>query len=131
MKSLMPSLLFTLISFITVTGYKIGAVLREREDAHIAAAIQYTVDWLNRRGIYGEIEYLIDYLVDVDHYAALKKVERYFAEEKFLFPDSFGDLSRAFTDSNHWSSPYQKDGQMWWRHRISDDENFPVGPLAI
>ncbi|VDM52506.1 unnamed protein product [Angiostrongylus costaricensis] len=50
-----------------------GAVLREREDAHIVATIQYTVDWLNQRGIYGEIEYLIDYLADVDHYAALKK----------------------------------------------------------
>ncbi|KAK6045785.1 hypothetical protein COOONC_16709 [Cooperia oncophora] len=50
-----------------------GAVLREKEDAHIAAAIQYTVEWLNQRGIYGEVEYLIDYLDDVDHYDALKK----------------------------------------------------------
>ncbi|KAK5974779.1 hypothetical protein GCK32_013951, partial [Trichostrongylus colubriformis] len=53
--------------------YKIGAVLREKEDAHIAAAIQFTVEWLNQRGIYGEVEYLIDYLDDVDHYDALKK----------------------------------------------------------
>ncbi|PIO76787.1 hypothetical protein TELCIR_01130 [Teladorsagia circumcincta] len=53
----------------------LGAVLREKEDAHIAAAIQYTVEWLNQRGVYGEVEYLIDYLDDVDHYDALKKGE--------------------------------------------------------
>ncbi|WKX90931.1 hypothetical protein Q1695_009628 [Nippostrongylus brasiliensis] len=65
-------------------GYKIGAVLREKEDAHIAAAIQYTVEWLNQRGVYGEIEYLIDYLDDIDHYDALKKACSMFERDRVI-----------------------------------------------
>ncbi|KAK6013317.1 Ligand-gated ion channel, partial [Ostertagia ostertagi] len=60
------------------------AVLREKEDAHIAAAIQYTVEWLNQRGVYGEVEYLIDYLDDVDHYDALKKACSMFERDRVI-----------------------------------------------
>ncbi|CAI4225801.1 unnamed protein product [Auanema sp. JU1783] len=59
--------------FLTAQTYKIGAILREVEDAHIAAAIQYTCEWLNQRGIYGNIEYLIEYIPLLDHYEAIKK----------------------------------------------------------
>ncbi|KAK6726829.1 hypothetical protein RB195_004875 [Necator americanus] len=71
-------------AFRTSRSYKIGAVLREKEDAHIAAAIQYTVEWLNQRGIYGEVEYLIDYLDDVDHYDALKKACSMFERDRVI-----------------------------------------------
>uniref|UniRef100_A0A7I4XTQ7 Glutamate receptor ionotropic, kainate 2 n=1 Tax=Haemonchus contortus TaxID=6289 RepID=A0A7I4XTQ7_HAECO len=75
-----------LLSFAVqeLIAYKIGAVLREKEDAHIAAAIQYTVEWLNQRGIYGEVEYLIEYLDDVDHYNALKKACSMFERDRVV-----------------------------------------------
>ncbi|RCN42515.1 ligand-binding protein, receptor family, partial [Ancylostoma caninum] len=60
------------------------AVLREKEDAHIAAAIQFTVEWLNQRGIYGEVEYLIDYLDGLDHYDALKKACSMFERDRVI-----------------------------------------------
>ncbi|VDN30572.1 unnamed protein product [Cylicostephanus goldi] len=69
--------------FPNAAGYY-SAVLREKEDAHIAAAIQYTVEWLNQRGIYGEVEYLIDYLDDIDHYDALKKACSMFERDKVI-----------------------------------------------
>ncbi|KHJ88798.1 hypothetical protein OESDEN_11399 [Oesophagostomum dentatum] len=67
-------------------GWREGesAVLREKEDAHIAAAIQFTVEWLNQRGVYGEVEYLIDYLDDLDHYDALKKACSMFERDRVI-----------------------------------------------
>ena len=51
----------------------LGAILREKEDAHIAAALQYAAEWLNQRGSYGHLEYLIEYVDTLDHYAAIRK----------------------------------------------------------
>ncbi|CAI2353310.1 unnamed protein product [Caenorhabditis sp. 36 PRJEB53466] len=53
--------------------YKIGAVFREREDAHIEAALRYSVEWLSQRGIYGDIDLVIEYIDVLDHYDAIKK----------------------------------------------------------
>ncbi|CAD6189840.1 unnamed protein product [Caenorhabditis auriculariae] len=50
-----------------------GAILREKEDAHIEAALRYAAEWLTQRGIYGEIDLLIEHITVLDHYDALKK----------------------------------------------------------
>uniref|UniRef100_A0A1I7XHR2 ANF_receptor domain-containing protein n=1 Tax=Heterorhabditis bacteriophora TaxID=37862 RepID=A0A1I7XHR2_HETBA len=64
--------------------FNLGAILRESEDSHIAAAIQYTVEWLNQRGIYGSMEYLIEYLDKLDHYDALRKACSMFEKDKVI-----------------------------------------------
>lgn len=50
-----------------------GAIFREREDAHIEAAVRYSVEWLSQRGIYGDIDLVIEYIDVLDHYDAIKK----------------------------------------------------------
>ncbi|KAF1752357.1 hypothetical protein GCK72_018911 [Caenorhabditis remanei] len=54
-------------------AYKIGAIFREREDAHLEAALRYSVEWLSQRGIYGDIDLVIEYINVLDHYDAIKK----------------------------------------------------------
>ncbi|CAJ0927228.1 unnamed protein product, partial [Mesorhabditis belari] len=68
-------LIFGLIlsNFSVIDAFKIGAILREKEDAHIAAAIQYAVEWLNQRAIYGQVDFVIDYIDVLDHYEAVLK----------------------------------------------------------
>ncbi|CAI5452109.1 unnamed protein product [Caenorhabditis angaria] len=64
--------LLTTLFFVS-HAYKIGAIFREKEDAHIEAALRYTVEWLTQRGIYGDIDVVIEYIEVLDHYDALKK----------------------------------------------------------
>ncbi|PAV57566.1 hypothetical protein WR25_03421 isoform B [Diploscapter pachys] len=61
-----------------------GAILREKEDSHIEAALRYTVEWLKQRGVYGDIDFVIEYLDDVNHYALLKKACKLMERDKVI-----------------------------------------------
>ncbi|CAJ0584483.1 unnamed protein product, partial [Mesorhabditis spiculigera] len=62
----------------------LGAILREREDAHIAAAMQYAVEWLNQRAIYGQLDMVIEYIEVLDHYDAVLKACSLFERDQVV-----------------------------------------------
>ncbi|KAF8367108.1 glr-5 [Pristionchus pacificus] len=54
--------------------YKLGAVLREREDAHIAAALEFSVMMLNdNEKITPKVHLQVEYIKPDDHYGAIRK----------------------------------------------------------
>ncbi|KAH7726269.1 CBN-GLR-5 protein [Aphelenchoides avenae] len=65
--------------------YKFGAIFREKEDAHLAAAVQYAVKWINsRRPQMGQFEIAIRNIAPWDHYGALHEACKLFDESKVL-----------------------------------------------
>ena len=55
----------------------LGAIFREKEDAHLAAAAEYAVRWINsRRPQLGQFEIAIRNIAPWDHYGALHESRR-------------------------------------------------------
>ncbi|CAB3398042.1 unnamed protein product [Caenorhabditis bovis] len=79
-----PFFLICLTLTTSTQSYKIGAIFREKEDAHIEASLWYTVEWLTQRGLYGEIDLVIEYIDVLDHYAAIKKACKLFERDHVI-----------------------------------------------
>uniref|UniRef100_A0A1I7YUC5 ANF_receptor domain-containing protein n=1 Tax=Steinernema glaseri TaxID=37863 RepID=A0A1I7YUC5_9BILA len=65
-------LLFLLFS--SGCAFRFGAVLQEKRDAHLAAALHYAVEWINHEKMWGTFALSIKYVDPVDYYEATSQV---------------------------------------------------------
>uniref|UniRef100_A0A7E4VGJ5 Glutamate receptor n=1 Tax=Panagrellus redivivus TaxID=6233 RepID=A0A7E4VGJ5_PANRE len=61
-----------------------GAVLREKEDAHLVAAFTYAVEWVNAHRPFGRFEYVVEFIAPGDHFGALAKACKLIEDEKVV-----------------------------------------------
>uniref|UniRef100_A0A1I7YUT7 ANF_receptor domain-containing protein n=1 Tax=Steinernema glaseri TaxID=37863 RepID=A0A1I7YUT7_9BILA len=67
-------LLFLLFS--SGCAFRFGAVLQEKRDAHLAAALHYAVEWINHEKMWGTFALSIKYVDPVDYYEATSQACR-------------------------------------------------------
>ncbi|KAK0424092.1 hypothetical protein QR680_008499 [Steinernema hermaphroditum] len=68
--------LFLLLFCSINSAFHFGAVLQEKRDAHLAAALHYAVEWINHEKMWGTFELSIKYVNPVDYYEATSQACR-------------------------------------------------------
>ena len=51
----------------------VGAVFREKEDAHLVSAFTFAIEWINTHQRVGRFEYVIEFIHDGDYFGAISK----------------------------------------------------------
>uniref|UniRef100_A0A915BD77 Uncharacterized protein n=1 Tax=Parascaris univalens TaxID=6257 RepID=A0A915BD77_PARUN len=74
-------ILICAIIYRGVESFKFGAVLHEKQDAHLVAAIEYAVEWLNAHNGYEHVSCHIEFVNSKDYFAAVATAFRTLGEE--------------------------------------------------